>query len=150
MPAEPEPPELARLLDFAERSRVGDWSLRSALVRYAESNPQRVSLVLDLVRRIEAGLHPHTKLLATDGPGIWQALEADSVPASESSALVVGLLHAATELDRVADALAAWAVARTGTRPDAEVDVAVRQVARRLDDLGVPREERTGPPRRGR
>ena len=68
VPVVPEPPELARLLDFAERSRAGDWSLRSSLVRYAQSQPVRVSQVLELVRRIEAALHPHARLLAGQGP----------------------------------------------------------------------------------
>ena len=148
VPVDPEPPELARLLDFAERPRTGDWSLRSALVRYAQANPERVSRVLDLVRRIEAGLHPHARLLVKEGPDLWRALETGAVPAEPASALVVGLLQAAAELDGVADRLAAWAVDRNGDRPDRDVDAVVRDVAQRLDDLGVAREERQGPPRR--
>jgi hypothetical protein len=148
VPADPEPPELARLLDFAERPRTGDWSLRSALVRYAQANPERVSLVLDLVRRIEAGLHPHARLQAKEGPELWRSLETGIVPAAPAGALVVGLLQAAVELDRVADRLATWAVDRNGDRPDDDVDAVVRDVAQRLDDLGVAREERQGPPRR--
>ena len=58
VPAEIEPVELARVVDFAERSRVGDWSLRSALVRYAEGQPERVSQVLEQVRRSTPALHP--------------------------------------------------------------------------------------------
>jgi hypothetical protein len=148
VPPEPEPAELARLLDFAERSRAGDWSLRSALVRYAQANPERVSRVLDLVRRIEAALHPHAKLLVRHGPELWRALETGTAPPSAPDALVVGVLGAAAELDELADLLAAWAVDRTGHRPDAEVDAVVLDVAKRLDDLGVAREERQGPPRR--
>jgi hypothetical protein len=148
VPPEPEPPELARLLAFAERSRAGDWSLRSALVRYAQANPVRVSQVLELVRRIEAGLHPHARLLADEGPDIWRALETGAVPAPR--ALVVGLLGAAAELDHLADLLAVWAVDRATYRPDAEVDAVVRDVTKRLDDLGVAREERQGPPPRRR
>ena len=56
VPADIEPPELARLLDFAERPRTQDWSLRAALVRYAQPRPQSVSDLLDLVRRLEAAL----------------------------------------------------------------------------------------------
>jgi hypothetical protein len=149
VPPEPEPPELARLLDFAERSRAGDWSLRSALVRYAQANPERVSRVLDLVRRIEAGLHPHAKLLAGEGPDLWRAVETGRAPASQPGGLVVGLLLAAAQLDHLADLLATWAVDRAGERPDAEVDAVVHDVTQRLDDLGVAREERQGPPRRG-
>lgn len=148
MPPEPEPPELARLLQFAERSREGDWSLRSALVRYAQSQPVRVSQVLELVRRIEAALHPHAKLLVAQGPQLWEAMHGAAAPLPEPSATVVGVLRAAAELDRLADRVVAWAVDRTDERPDAEVDAVVLDVTRRLDELGVAREERQGPPRR--
>ncbi len=143
-----EPPELARLVDFAERSRAGDWSLRSALVRYAQGQPVRVSQVLELVRRIEAALHPHAKLLATAGTRLWPAVVAGKAPATEPEATVVGVLRAAAALDRVADVVVAWAIDRTGDQPDADVDAVVLDVTRRLDDLGVPREDRSGPPRR--
>src|SRR5262249_41526556 len=63
VPVELQPPELARLVDYAERPRRDDWSLRAALVRYAQPEPQRVSAILDLVRRIEWALRPHQKLL---------------------------------------------------------------------------------------
>ena len=35
VPAEVEPAELAQLLDFAECPHTENWSLRAALVRYA-------------------------------------------------------------------------------------------------------------------
>jgi hypothetical protein len=147
---DPEPPELARLLDFAERSRVGDWSLRSALVRYAQGNPMRVSQVMELVRRIEAALHPHAKLLASDGPALWDAAQRDDPPDAGPSAQVVGLVQATAELDQLGERVAVWAVDPSGGRPDAEVDAVVTSVTQRLDDLGIPREERQGPrPRRG-
>ncbi len=139
-----EPPELAALVDYAERSREGDWSLRSALVRYAQPEPQRVSQVLELVRRIDFALHPHAKRLAKEGPALWSALSTDG-----SDDVVVGLLHAAKVLDDMTEHVVAWAVDRHGPRPDAEIDAAVAEVTKRLDDMGVPREERTGPPRRG-
>lgn len=142
MPAELEPPELARLVDFAERPRVGDWSLRSALVRYAQGQPRRVSQVLELVRRIDAALHPHAKLLAAQGPDLWTALTARAV-SSGPEGFVVEVLRAAALLDEVADGLAAWAEDQGLARPDAAVDAAVAEVARRLDVLGVAREPRT-------
>ncbi|MBK6856300.1 MAG: hypothetical protein IPG97_07035 [Microthrixaceae bacterium] len=43
-----------------------------------------------------------------------------------------------------------WAPDRAGERPDADVDAAVAEVSATLDLLGVPREERTGPPRAAR
>jgi hypothetical protein len=148
VPQELEPPELARLVDFAERPRTGDWSLRSSLVRYAQSQPERVSRVIELVRRIDQVLHAHAKLLAAEGPALWAALAADSTPSAPPQAGVVGVLRAAARLDELADALAVWADDRSRPRPDVEVDAAVLEVAAALDRLGVPREERAGPPRR--
>lgn len=148
VPAELEPPELADLVDYAERSRVGDWSLRSALVRYAQGQPVRVSQVLELVRRIDAAIHPHTKLLSTEGSRLWSALADDGKPPTEPTAHVVELLRAMTVLDGLAHELAAWADDRTRPRPDAAVDTAVADVTRQLDELGVPREEPQQRPRR--
>ena len=149
MPPELAPPELARLVDFAERPRVGDWSLRSALVRYAQGQPVRVSQVIEQVRRIELALRPHGKLLDREGPELWRMLESGAPsPPSDPHALVMGLLQAAAQLDRLGDQLAAWAVDWRGARPDAEVDAVVSDVAPRLDALGVAREEQQGPPRR--
>lgn len=151
MAVDPEPPELAQLLDFAERPRVQGWSLRSALVRYAQADPVRVSQVLELVRRIEAAWQPHTKLLVQQGPEVWATLDGGPPPDAEPQALLVGLLGAARDLDEMADRVAAWAVDRSPDRPDAVVDAAVADVTKRLDAMGVAREERQGPPpRRGR
>src|SRR5205823_304392 len=101
-------------------------SLRAALCRYAQPQPVRVSAVLDLVRRIEFALQG--------------ASAADD-------AFLVELLRAAAELDRLGDALAEWAVDRAGERPDAAVDAVTADVARRLEALGVPHEERLRPTR---
>jgi hypothetical protein len=138
--AELRPPELARLVDFAERARDGDWSLRSALVRYAQSQPVRVSQVLEQVRRIEAALHLHAKVLAADGPEVWAALDGGPPPSDELGE-IVGVLGAAARLDDLADLLTAWAIDRTGPQPHDEVDAALAEVTVRLDDLGVAREE---------
>jgi hypothetical protein len=142
VPAEIEPPELARLVAFAERSRRGDWSLRSALTRYAQPQPQRVSTVLESVRRIEAALAGHSARLAKDGAAVWAAVEAGA----DGDDPLLGLLGAAARLDALGDRLAAWAVDRSGPAPEAEVDATTREVERRLDELGVPREERERPP----
>jgi hypothetical protein len=143
VPAEVEPADLARVLDYAERSRVGDWSLRSALCRYASPHPGRVSAVLDLVRRIEFATHPEAKRLAKEGPAIWAAVNRDG-PAADP---LVGLVRAMVELDRLGDVLAAWADDRHAHHPEAEVDSALAEVGRRLEELGVPHEERVRPPR---
>jgi hypothetical protein len=161
VPADPEPPELARLVDYAERARVGDWSLRSALVRYAQGQPQRVSDVLDLVRRIEFALHPHARMLVAEGPDLWAALssvegrraapsQGAPPPPAGSTEWVLELLRAMQPLDAVADELAAWAEDQTRPRPDAAVDAAVAAVRDRIDALGVPHEERQRPPARRR
>jgi hypothetical protein len=142
--AEVEPPELARLVAFAERSRVGDWSLRSALCRYAQPQPRRVSEVLDVVRRIEFALHPMARQLVTDGPDLWSRLEAGPSD-DDPDALLLGLLGAMVELDRLGDTLADWAEDRAGKHPEDVVDGTTTEVARRLDELGVVREERERP-----
>ena len=144
MPAEIAPPELARLVDYAERSRTDDWSLRSALVLYALPQPQRVNDILVHVRRVDRELGKQSKRFAREGPELWRALEA-----GEDGDDLVGLLQAARELDELADVIVAWAVDRTGESPDARVDAVVADVGQRLDALGIPYEERPGPRNRG-
>ena len=145
MPADIEPPELARLVDLAERPRADNWSLRAALTRYAQGQPQRVSDVLELVRRIDAAVRPHLKAIARDGAALWEALQAGD--GANDTDPVIGLLGCMAELDRLGDALAVWAADPSGDRPDAEVDAVTADVARRLEELGIPREERQRPPR---
>lgn len=152
--SEIEPPELARLVDFAERPRVQDWSLRAALVRYAQPEPERTQQILELVRRIEFALRPHRKAIERGGPQIWSELQEDAGQAGEH-AEVVALLRPVVELDRLGEVLAEWAVDLAGERPDAEVDAVTSAVARQLDELGVQREEQrprpgSAPPGRGR
>jgi hypothetical protein len=148
MPGEVQPPELAQLIDYAERSRAGDWSLRSALTMYAQPQPQRVSDLLDLVRRIESAIAPHRATVEQEGDALWQATQtADSSPPRDR---VIGLLRAMTELDRLGDVLAAWAADPASERPDAAVDAVISDVAHRLDELSVPHEERERPTRQRR
>ena len=139
MPKELQPAGLAALVDFAERPRTADWSLRAALVRYAQAEPQRVSELLEQVRRVEAVFHGHRKLLEQHGPELWSAL--DGGDAEPEHGALVGVLGATRELDRAGDALAAWAVDRADDPPDALVDEVTLAVGRRLDEIGVPREE---------
>ena len=54
-PVEPEPSH--SLLNYAEAPRVDDWSMRSALVRFAQPEPVRSGQLLELVRRLDAVLH---------------------------------------------------------------------------------------------
>ena len=147
MSAEIEPPQLARLIDFAERPRVRDWSLRAALVRYAQPEPERAQRILELVRRIEWTLRSHRKAIDRAGQEIWNELQGDAEQAGRH-ADVVALLRPASELDGLGDILAGWAVDLAGERPNAAVDAVTGAVARRLDELNVPREERQRPPGR--
>jgi hypothetical protein len=147
VPADVEPPALARLIDFAERPRAQEWSLRAALVRYAQPQPQRVNDILDLVRRTESALGQYAAVLERQGEDLWNALEGNAASPTESGN-VVALLRAARELDSLGDVLAAWAVDISGVPPDAEVDRVIEDVGRQLDALGVPHEERPAPSRR--
>ncbi|HMC72186.1 MAG TPA: hypothetical protein VKJ07_23715 [Mycobacteriales bacterium] len=146
MAADIEPPELARLVDFAERGRTNDWSLRAALVRYAQPQPQRVNDILDLVRRVEWALDQHAAIIGRDGHGLQRELQ-DDKRSSPQHASVIEVLRTAGQLDHLGDILAAWAVDRAGVRPDNEVDSIVSDVAHRLDALGIPHEERPPRPR---
>jgi hypothetical protein len=145
--AELEPAGLAQLVDFAERPHAENWSLRAALVRYAQPQPQRVNDLLDLVRRIQSALGAQSATLQRDGSEIWDALEHDTRPADVGP--LVDLLDAAREIDRLGDLLAEWAVDISRPRPDDAVDTVVTDVTGRLERLGIEREERV-PPRRSR
>jgi hypothetical protein len=149
VPADIEPPALARLVDFADRPRVRDWSMRAALVRYAQPQPQRVDDLLDLVRRTQWALAQHDAVLHRDGRALWDAFGGDAPPPDKEQAHIVKLLHVAETLDRTGDVLAEWAVDIAGERPDAVVDSTIADVSTRLEALGVPREERRPPRQRG-
>ena len=129
----------ARLADYAERPRVGDWTLRSALVRHAQRSPVAASAVLELIRRTDGALHPYRRAL--------ERTPVAEIPPADDTPPVVELLRVAAILDDLGDALAAWADDRVGVAPpDATVDAAAGSAFRALADLGVPRE--TPPPRR--
>jgi hypothetical protein len=150
VPKELAPQELALLVEAAERPRTGDWSLRAALVRYAQREPVRVGSLLEQVRRLEGVLQAHRKVLEQDGPALWQALRGGERPADRTQAALVEVLEETAALDRLGDRLATWAVDRAGDPPDAEVDAVTEAMGARLDALGVPREARDRPPRAGR
>lgn len=137
--AAPSPAELA---DYAERARIGDWTLRSALVRYAQLAPVAASAVLELVRRTDGALHPHRRGLETSTPAELDAATHDGPP-------VVALLEVAAVLDELGDALASWADDRALPEPHDVVRRAGDRAFAMLAELGVPRETRPeGPPRR--
>lgn len=148
--------DLSAIVEYAERPRVGEWSLRSALVRYAQPEPTRAGAVLELVRRTDGALKAHAKVLERS-PHLLSVARASSenssVPAVDGSEHVgeeertaVGVLVAALALDHLGDVLATWAASRSDDRPDREVDDVARRVFVMLGDLHVARETR--PPRR--
>lgn len=147
MAGDVEPRELALLVDFAERPRLDDWSLRSAVVRYAQPQPVRASRVLDCVRRTEGALHAHGRLLQSDGHELWNALQSDGAASDAAHGDVVRLLEVAATLDRLGDLLASWAARWPAPRPDDEIDAVTAEVEARLNRLGVAAD---GPPPGGR
>lgn len=162
MPAPLEPERLAELVDLAERPRTGDWSVRAALCRYAQPQPERSAAVLSVLRRVEAEFGRNLATLRSDGAELLEGalaaggadadLGADltaggnDVTATDSEHLLVGLLVVASVLDDLGDVLATWAVDRSGERPDGEVDDVLQRVVPRLEQLGVAEE---APPPRG-
>jgi len=143
--AEIEPAELASLLDYAERPRVSGWSLRAALTRYAQPQPQRASDLIEVMRRAEFGLRPHLKDIERNGAAYWDALPPLATVPEAVDATAVGLLEVIASIDRLSDTIAAWAVNREGDRPDAAIDAMVAAATSRLDELGIPHEERPRP-----
>lgn len=117
--------QVERLTDFAERPRTDDWSLRSAVVRYAQVAPQRASVVLELIRRTDGAL----KHLAKHP----ERAETDDAK----------LLDVAAMLDDIGDTLATWAIER-GDPPHEKVETIGRRAATALGNLGIPRETRDG------
>ncbi|MDZ7673530.1 MAG: hypothetical protein U5K30_00430 [Acidimicrobiales bacterium] len=128
-----------RLVDFAETTRVGDWTLRSSLVRYAQRSPVAASAVLEVLRRTDGALAPYARQLQT-------TTIADVADTDDTSPGLLALLEPAVVLDELGHTLAAWAHDRTSAAPDAEVRDAVGHAHALLEALGVPRETR--PPRR--
>ena len=59
--ADPEP--LHSLVNYAESARAGDWTMRAALVRLAQPDAMRASATVELIRRLDAALHPFTRAL---------------------------------------------------------------------------------------
>ena len=101
------------------------------------------------VRRTEWALAQHAKVLQRHGRALWDALESDTLPSDREHAQVVKLLQVVTELDRIGDVLAEWAVDISADPPNAAVDGAIQEVGTRLDAIGVPHEERPPPRQRG-
>ncbi|MGV3759523.1 MAG: hypothetical protein ACO1PW_08280 [Actinomycetota bacterium] len=145
-----QPAGLAALVDHAERPRAGDWSLRAALVRLAQFRPGLVRDLMEPIRRLDHALHTHRARLLADGPALWASLTDGVAQSDEESARLVALLGVARELDALADVVVTWAEDRRGPMPEDAVAETAPAVSRRLDELGVPREEERPPPAGGR
>jgi hypothetical protein len=137
---------LAELVDLAERPRIEGWSLRAALCRYAQPQPERAGAVLSVLRRVEAALGTHLAELRTDGAGLLARAEtstpsdADADADAGADAELIGLLVVAGELDALGAIVAAWAVDRAGERPDDAIDEVTARASARLAELGVAEE----------
>lgn len=123
-------PDGPHLVDYAESSRVGDWSLRSALVRFAQPEPTRAGAVLELIRRTDGALKPHRRLLESTVVPTHPALGSDALEVEGDTVSV------SPDATRLLDARAAD-LARAGVRlPDGAAVVAAYAAAE-----GVPQSE---------
>ena len=85
------------LLNYAECARADDWSLRSALMRMAQPEPERVARVLSSVRRLDAVLHHVGRMLLKQSVVCDRDLDADlgiSTPYPDARAADVARLVA--------------------------------------------------------
>lgn len=127
-------PDGPHLVDYAESSRVGDWSLRSALVRFAQPEPTRASAVLELVRRTDGALKPHRR-----------RLEATAAPTSPALDVASFVVHG-DEVSVAADAAVLDARAADLARVLARVPDGDAVVAAYAEAEGLPAEERDAVP----
>jgi hypothetical protein len=67
------------VLNYAEASYEGDWTLRSALMRLAQPHPVRVGSVLELARRLDGPLHQVRRVLERHVAVCDRALSIDSL-----------------------------------------------------------------------
>lgn len=135
------------LIDYAEAERVGRWSLRSALVRYAQPQAERASAILELVRRTDAALASHRALLERHPVAVDPDLGRGSDPTAARlwpDARITDLArldHRCTAL--IADAVAGYESVSTLTAdehrliPILGVAVAMDELADALTDWAV-------------
>ena len=121
-------PDGHRLVDYAESSRAGDWSLRSALVRFAQPEPTRAGAVLELIRRTDGALKPHRRRLESASVPTHPDLGPDLFVAGGDGALMID-----ADAQRVLDAPAAD-LARAALRLEDGDDVVAAYVAATGDD----------------
>ncbi|MEZ5322769.1 MAG: hypothetical protein R2698_11990 [Microthrixaceae bacterium] len=157
------PSRLVELLECAERPRVGDWTLRSALTRYAQREPRRVADLLTILRRLEAALAGRRSDITALGPRLWTAFEAfegggddgtEPAPldmaAPSGTRVLLDLLRILAAVDALGERLAAWAEDPAVEAPRDELDRVIAFAADELDRVGIPRDESGGRPGRRR
>jgi hypothetical protein len=138
-------PSAPLLVDYAESGRDGDWSLRSALVRFAQPEPVRAGAVLELVRRTDGALKAHRRRLETApvpthpdlGPDCFAAGDGGVALAAQAVVADARAADLGRVLARLPDGTAvvtAYAEA-TGLGDDDRAAADLLAVAVELDDL---------------
>ena len=108
--AEPDPLTL-----YADTILVDAWCLRSALVRYAQAEPKRATVLHALMRRLDAAL--------------------------SSGDRRDGVLAVVGRFEELAKAMSTWAADRSVNEvPTRLVDAVISEVAESFEQLGVPEE----------
>jgi hypothetical protein len=102
---------------YADRILIDGWCLRSALVRYAQAEAHRSTVLHALLRRFDAA---------------WPSASGD---------LRAGLLSVAARFEVLAVAMSEWAADRSSHAiPTPLVDAVCTEVAGAFERLGVPEE----------
>lgn len=116
-------PDGHRLVDYAESTRAGDWSLRSALVRFAQPEPARAGAVLELIRRTDGALKPHRRRLEAAGAPTHPGLDPDLFVDRDGAASI------RSDAERVIDAPASDLARAVLRLPDGDAVVATYTTA---------------------
>jgi hypothetical protein len=145
------------LYEYVERLHPGGWSMRAALVRYGQPEPQRAAELLELTRRAESGYHEHARRIEReprlsdlaraldafghDYPALLDTYLHEGDPLDNDATSIIPVLAVAASLDEVGAVVASWAGEAGDDRPDDEIDRVCTRAAAQLDALGVERQE---------
>lgn len=145
------------LHEYVERLHPGGWSMRAALVRYAQPEPVRAAALLEVTRRAESGLHDVARRIEReprlsdlgralahfghDYPTLLDAYLHDADPIDDEAASVIPVLAVAASLDDLGAVVAAWAIEAGDDRPDDLIEEGCQQANGQLDALGVERQD---------
>lgn len=144
--ADPDP-QLS-LVNYAESPRGGDWTMRAALVRLAQPEAMRASAAVELIRRLDAALHPLTRALEQhtvrcdrmlspaameEVDGVWE-LRDPADPAADTRLVDLARLH---RIDPAfADGVAASYADVVTLSEEEHQALPLLQVAVAMDELG--------------